>query len=256
MKRSRRELDALYAKKRQLDEKLQRDVERYDSAFVDGIRELEREIATLVERRRFLEKLQEMRQAVDALENEAGALQGQIDNLRSGIAGERLRLREADKKVASIAGHFKAIMRNVEFPGVAEGDKVVVDSRSWRPIIQHDGQEWGFWDTGSGGKKTLFNVCYALAVHAAGVEQKMPVPNILIIDSPTKNISEDENPELVHALYREIYRFAGSKTGEGTQFLLIDSDLVPPAEDTPHFVQRHMAGRVDAPSLFPYYEGP
>lgn len=256
MRRSRRELEVLRRKKRQQDERLQRDVKRYDSAFVDSIRELEREGATLVERRRFLEKLEEMRKAVGALVNEAGALQGKIDNLRSESRDERLRLREADRKVASIARHFKSIMRKVGFPGVAEGDRVVVDARSWRPTIQHDEQEWSFWDAGSGGKKTLFNVCYALAIHAAGIEDEMPVPNILVIDSPTKNISEDEDPELVDAVYREIYRFAAMEGNKRTQFLLIDSGLVLPREDTPHFRRRHMAGRPDAPSLFSEYDGP
>ena len=256
MRRSIRELDVLRRRKRQLDERLQGAVERYDSPFVDSIRELEREGATLVERRRFLEKLQEMRKAVNLLASEAGALQGKVDSLRNEMQDERSRLREADRKVTSIAKHFKTIMRNVGFPGVAEGDRVVVDSRNWRPTIQHNEQEWSFWDAGSGGKKTLFNVCYALAIHAAGMEDKMPVPNILIIDSPTKNISDDEDPELVEALYREIYRFAATKENKRTQFLLIDSDLAEPKEHTPHFRQRRMAGVPDAPSLFSQYEGP
>ena len=256
MRRLRREVDLLREKKRLQDGRLQRDVERYDSAFVDSIRELEREGATLVERRRFLEKLQEMRRAVGALVTEAGALQGKIDRLRSESRDERLRLREGDRKVSSIGRHFKNIMRKVGFPGVADGDRVVVDARSWRPTIQHNEQEWSFWDAGSGGKKTLFNVCYALAIHAAGMEDEMPVPNILVIDSPTKNISEDEDPELVDALYREIYRLASLGEEGRTQFLLIDSGLVLPREDTPHFRHRHMAGRPDAPSLFSEYEGP
>ncbi len=256
LERSKRELDALRTKKRQLDETLQLRVARYDSALVDSIRQTDSEVATLVERRRSLEKLQEMPRAIDDLEQEAGALQGKIDSLSSSLKDERSRLREAEKKIAAIAGHFKAIMRNVKFPGVAEGDKVVVDPRNWRPTVRHNGQEWSFWDAGSGGKKTLFNVCYALAIHAAGVDHRMPVPSILVIDSPTKNISEDENPELVDALYREIYRIATSEEGKRTQFLLIDSDLVPPGKEFPHFQQRHMAGRVDAPSLISYYVGP
>ena len=253
VRRLKRELEELVAKKGHLDRRLQREVQRYDSAFVDSIRELDREIATLVERRRYLEKLQEMPEAIATLEKEAGALQGSIDNLRSEIDEERTRLREADRRVAAIAKHFKGIVKEIRFPGVDEGDEVVLSPQNWSPSIRHNGQEWNFWDAGSGGKKTLFNVCYALAVHAAGVEEGMPVPSILIIDSPTKNISDDENPELVGALYREIYRFAS--TGR-TQFLLIDSDLVRPIEGVPHFQHRHMAGRQDAPSLIPYYEGP
>lgn len=84
----------------------------------------------------------------------------------------------------------------------------------------------------------------------------MPVPNVLIIDSPTKNISDDENPELVKSLYREIYRLASRGDGDATQFLLIDSNLVEPEAELPGFVQRHMAGNQDAPSLIPYYKGP
>lgn len=115
------------------------------------------------------------------------------------------------------------------------------------------GQEWGFWDTGSGGKKTLFNVCYALALHEAARERDMPVPNVLIIDSPTKNISDDENPELVHSLYHKIYRVAADG---GTQFLLIDSELVEPEAEVAGFSHRRLAGEREAPSLISYYDGP
>ena len=256
LERSKRVLKTLRVRKVQLDGKLQRELAQYDSAYVERLRQLDMQIATLTERQRALDRLQEMPRAIDELEEQAGALQGRIESLGRRLESERSRLLQADKKVESIARHFRAIIRQIEFPGVSDGDKVVVDPRSWRPTIQHDEQEWSFWDAGSGGKKTLFNVCYALAVHAAGLEHNMPVPSILIIDSPTKNISEDENPELVRAIYREIYRLAASEEGNGTQFLLIDSDLVPAGEDTPHFLERHMAGQPDAPSLIPYYKGP
>ena len=84
----------------------------------------------------------------------------------------------------------------------------------------------------------------------------MPVPDLLIIDSPTKNISDDENPDLVQALYREVYRLA-SRPGKRTiQFVLIDSDLVEPEVELRGFHQRRMAGDPQAPSLIPYYYGP
>jgi hypothetical protein len=146
-------------------------------------------------------------------------------------------------------------MLAVSFPGVSEEDEVVIDPRNWKPTILHGEQVWSFWDTGSGGKKTLFNVCYALAIHAVALERQMPVPSLLIIDSPTKNISEDKNPALVRALYAEIYRFARRQDGQ-LQFLLIDSDLVGPVAEMQGFVERRMAGESEAPSLIPYYEGP
>lgn len=256
VERSRRELQAVENSKRQLDAQLQDELRRYDSAFVENIRILDREIATLEERLRALAQLQEMPRAVSELEEQAGAAQGQIDRLRSTIDEERLRLRAADENVDAIAERFRDILVEVGFPGMSDEDEVVLDPRNWEPVVVHDQQEWGFWDAGSGGKKTLFNVCYALAVHEVARQRGLPVPNLLIIDSPTKNISEDKNPELVGALYREIYRIAALRKGGGIQLLLIDSDLVEPEEELPEFTTRFMAGDPEAPSLIPYYKGP
>ncbi len=254
--RSERELQRAEGAKSQLDRQLQHELRRYDSAFVESIRVVDREIATFEERLRSLAQFQEMPRAISELEEQAGASQGRIDQLRSTIDEERRRLHFADENTRAIAAKFKAIMLEVGFPGVSVEDDVVLDPRNWKPIVVHSEQEWGFWDTGSGGKKTLFNVCYALAIHGVAQERGMPVPNILIIDSPTKNISDDENPELVQSLYREIYRFAAYRNGAGTQFLLIDSDLVEPEAELTGFSQRRMAGVPDAPSLISYYDGP
>ncbi len=254
--RSERELQSTESEKKGLDRQLQGELRRYDSAFVESIRVVDREIATLEERLRSLVQLQEMPRAISELEEQAGSSQGRIDRLRSTIEEERRRLRFADENAHAIAVKFRTIMIEVRFPGVSDDDEVELDPRNWKPIVIHAEQEWGFWDTGSGGKKTLFNVCYALALHEVARERGLPVPNILIIDSPTKNISDDENPELVRSLYQEIYRFAADGNGAGTQFLLIDSDLVEPEAELKGFSHRRMAGEPGAPSLISYYAGP
>jgi len=256
LKHMTRILVRLQQDKELLDGQLQEELARYDSAFVESIRGIERDIATLNERIRSLQQLQQMPKAINALEEEAGQLQGRIDNLRSSVDEERKRLRAADANIAAIAAEFKRVMLSVGFPGVTDEDEIVIDPRNWRPTVIHNGQEWTFWDTGSGGKKTLFNVCYALAIHAVALERQMPVPDVLIIDGPTKNISEDEDPELVQSLYAEIYRIAGRQCGRHLQFLLIDSNLVGPTVELPGFSERRMAGEPDAPSLIPYYTGP
>ena len=251
-----RQLAQTQSVKESLDSQLQEELARYDSAFVESIRVVDRVIATQRERISSLRRLQEMPHAINALEEEAGALQGRIDRLRTSLVEERDRLQAADANVAAIAAQFKRIILSVSFPGVTEADDVIIDPRNWKTSVRHGDQEWTFWDTGSGGKKTLFNVCYALAIHAVALERRMPVPSILIIDSPTKNISEDENPELVRSLYSEIYRLARGQNGRALQFLLIDSDIVRPTTELPGFVERRMAGEPDAPSLIPYYSGP
>ncbi len=254
--KTERQLEQARKKKASLDDRLQEELARYDSAFVESIRGVERDIATLEERRASMRRLQQLPQAIAALEEEAGSLQGRIDRLRSDVDEERSRLRAADANIAEIAARFKQIMLTVGFPGVSEADEVIIDPRNWKPTIVHGDQEWGFWDTGSGGKKTLFNVCYALALHSVAMERGMPLPTLLIIDSPTKNISDDEDPDLVRSLYAEIYRLATIGGGHQLQFFLIDSDLVAPGHELAGFSERRMAGEPDAPSLIPYYDGP
>ncbi|RJX19451.1 MAG: hypothetical protein C4575_08545 [Desulforudis sp.] len=251
--RQQRSLSQANARKAALDRQLADELAKYDSAFVTSIRATDREVAMLQERLASLERLKELPEAVNRLEEEAGELQGQIDRLRSAVKEERARLQQADEHVQRIADRFLDILLYVGFPGVYNDDHVVLHPRNWRPMVVHGEQEWGFFDAGSGGKKTLFNVCYALAVHSVAAENNLPVPSFLIIDSPTKNISKDEDPKLVRALYDAIYQLASTLP---IQFLLIDSDLVKPRIDLPEFSQRRMAGTSDAPSLISYYKGP
>src|SRR3977135_3019003 len=58
----------------------------------------------------------------------------------------------------------------------------------------------------SGGKMVLFKICFALALHLTAAERDLPIPRILVIDSPMKNITPDINPEIFQFFYRELYR--------------------------------------------------
>jgi uncharacterized protein YdcH (DUF465 family) len=254
--RMNKNLNTMKNQKIVLDNELQETLAKYDSSFIASIRGVDQDIATLKERISFLNKIHQMPQAVNKLEEEAGALQGKIDALRSSLIEEKKRLIGADNIIASIADEFKRIMLSVSFPGVSRDDNVSIDPRNWNPTIIHGEQEWTYWDTGSGGKKTLFNVCYALAIHSVALDYDIPIPNFLIIDSPTKNISEDENPDLVNSLYTEIYRIASKRGSQKLQFLLIDSDIVRPTIELSEFIERKMAGTTENPSLISYYVGP
>lgn len=253
--KTKKQMEKLLTNKAHLDTQLHEDLSNYDSAIVEEIRYVDKMIATLEERITSLKKLQSMPQAINKLEEDAGALQGTIDRLRTEFENERKRLSEADATVKKIADEFKRIMISVKFPGVYDDDQVVIDPRKWKPEVIHGETAWSFWDTGSGGKKTLFNVCYALAIHSIASKRNLPVPSLLIIDSPTKNISDDENPELINSLYKEIYQLA-LENQDKLQFILIDSDYVAPTIELPDFKLRHMSGTEEAPSLIPYYDGP
>lgn len=169
----------------------------------------------------------------------------------------KTRQSDGDPFRAGIAEAFREVMLDVGFPGFFEEDSILLDPRNWLPLVAHSDDTWTFFDAGSGGKKTLFNVCYALALHKIASSRFLPLPTFLIIDSPTKNITQDENPALVMALYETLYRLAAMDSRR-TQFLLIDSHLVPPSNDALGFVDRRFGTgeNGDAPPLIPYYRGP
>ena len=120
-----------------------------------------------------------------------------------------------------------------------------------------------FSNLGSGGKKTLFKCCFAIAVHRLAVEVDTLLPTFLIIDSPMKNISERENREQFEGFFEMLYDLSNSEL-KGTQFILIDKELCPPPEGyEPSFAERHMKPNERGgepkenpyPPLIGYYQG-
>src|SRR5436190_1198101 len=257
IERHKRELTATVQRRRaierrraELDGRLREALEQYDTAYVSSARAVDAKVAQLKERLRATERLAQMPAAIKSLEDEAARLQADIDRLKIEAENERLRLVGADINIKAIADAFKAVMLEVGFPGVYADDVVHLDPRSWTPYIKHKEQEWTFIDAGSGGKKTLFNVCYAIAVHRVALREQLPLPTIMLIDSPTKNITSAEDPELFNALYRETYRLV-TESGGRLQLILVDSHLVPPVDVGFTFRDHRMP-----PPLIPYYEGP
>jgi rubrerythrin len=245
----------LKSTKRELDARLNAEAGRYDSAFVSRLRELERGIAANGERERHLQHLRRLPASLEVLLRDAGSLQGSIDATRKAIEEETNRLRSAQTVVQEIAERFRCLLLAVEFPGVKPTDHVAIDTGSWEPMVSTGSITWGFDTAGSGGKKVLFKVLYALALHEVAGERGLPLPTMLIVDSATKNISRDVNPELFAAFYREVYRVS-SRHGREYQFLLIDSKLVPPPTDFEgEFLPRLLDHSADAPPLISYYRG-
>lgn len=58
------------------------------------------------------------------------------------------------------------MLKEVGVPGVGIEDKSIINTNSWSVKIcpsNNEDLEWGFFEAGSGGKKTLINVCFLLA---------------------------------------------------------------------------------------------
>lgn len=251
LSRQEQQLVSVESRRSLVDRQLSSEVSRYDSAYTSAVRAAEGKVNRLRERLASLSKFAAMPTALAKLQCEADELHPTIETVKRDIQLEYERLKEADTNIAAIAEEFKRVMLAVGFPGVYPDDRVHLDSRNWLPFVSHQGQEWSFFDAGSGGKKTLFNVCYALAVHRVALERDLPLPSFLIIDSPIKNITRDENEALVDSLFENIYALANA-CSPPLQLILIDSHLVAP--ETEHrfsFRERRMV-----PPLISYYSGP
>ena len=247
------------SKKMALDRKLTEELVHYDSEYLSRARETERRAAALQERIRGLEQLARMPAAVEQLQRDVEALTREEDALRSEIRSERDSLKDADRRVSAVEQSFREALVTVGVPGVDTGDLVEINRQTWLPYVLPRGDEhqrWNFYNAGSGGKKTLFNVCYALAVHKVAAEHNLPLPTFLIIDSPMKNIGDDVNRDLFQSFYRYLYGLARGSLA-GTQFIIIDNEYIRPEGEGIEVLDRYMTRDDPAfPPLISYYRGP
>ena len=107
---------------------------------------------------------------------------------------------------------------------------------------------------GSGGKKTLFNICYAVALHRLAEELDLPLPLFVIIDSPMKNIGTEVNKDIFIAFYKYLYGLLSTIMTK-TQVIIIDTELSAPTIDLDYTERLMIAGDAEHPPLIPYYSG-
>ncbi len=254
----RRRLEKFQAEKRELDRRLTEELRAYDSATTSRVREYERRIAILEEKINGLERMNRMPTAVARLEEESDQMSASIEKLSREIEQEMSKLDSADAYVEEIEEAFLKGLLAVGVPGVSENDKIEIDRTTWIAHVLSNGEHafrWDFSNAGSAGKKTLFNACYALAVHLVASRRGLPLPSFIIIDTPMKNISEDVNRDIFVAFYKHLYQLAANELSE-TQFILIDGEYISP--DIPGlegFERRMTLDDPDHPPLISYYRG-
>lgn len=241
-----------------LDRQLDDELRDYDSMFLARSRELERRAATLEERISSLERIVKMPEAIAKLEKEADEFLGKEEMIRRNIIEEKASLTGADRFVQEIEEAFLEALLSVGVPGVQSDDKIKISRSTWIPSILSGGEDalqWNFYNAGSGGKKTLLNVCYALAIHKIAAKYDLPLPNFLIIDTPMKNIGEDVNRNLFVAFYNYLYGLAAGPLSN-TQFLIIDKEYIAPESQQISIIERYLTPNDEEhPPLIPYYRG-
>ena len=257
--RMRRRADEIRSELMQTNSLLTKQMQDYDSTYLSNALVFERKQAEISQHIMNYKKIIKLPQKVTAIQKEVNQLQSEESQIRFDLEEAR-KGAEADlTNIRRLQELFKDCLLRSELPGVYEDNEVIINPKDFLPVVHQpatgDVVVTSFANLTSGGKKTLFKVCYALAIHRLASEIGADLPPLLIIDSPMKNISERENVIQFEGLHKLIYDLASSELST-TQFILIDKEHFEPNPDIRiDFLARHMTpdNREENPPLIPYY---
>lgn len=258
--KAKRELANKQKKRNEYDIQLGQELRQYESIFLSNVRKFDQTVAKLTERLRSLERLKKMPEEINRLEQSAATRLKSEHILRAKIRDEKLNLVRGETIIEELETEFLNTLLEVGVPGVTNEDKVFINRKNWDVSIWPKSQEhlrWNFYNAGSGGKKTLFNSCFMLALHVVAAKNDLPLPTFIIIDTPMKNIDKEINLEIFRNYFNYVYKLAADVLDK-TQFVIVDNNFIPPRPELNlKFFDRYMtADEVENPPLIRYYQGP
>lgn len=155
------------------------------------------------------ERVQDLRAAAEAA-------QAEIDSGLDRLASRRSRVND-------LSVIFDEIIQELNMPWYDEGARI--DSKTYLPVVNGVSIE----QLGSGGMKMMTNVAYHLALLTYGLSEGLPsIPNLLIIDSPRKNLGTTaEDQAHSNAFYDWITALTDAYSGR-FQIIVADNDAPPP----------------------------
>lgn len=256
-----RQLQRTVSEKAIIDQTLDQRLRDYDSAFLSKALEIEREATVIEQQVSSLLNYRKLPERLEELLSTADSLRGSESELRVRLNREREKAFKDRSNLEELEGLLLDCLVRSGFPGVTGTYKVTIDPKTLVPEVAPteaaDFAVTSFANMGSGGMKTIFKSCYAIALHRLAAKKGASLPSVLVIDSAMKNVSERENLELFRAFYSMVYELAATELN-ATQFVLIDKEFFPVPEGFGLDVRsRHMApGSRDDPPLIPYYDVP
>lgn len=254
-----RVLSQQISQKKILDDELSEELKAYESSRMSQIREVDKNISMLRERVRNLLKNSVLPKEIEILEEQLKKLENDEKKISEKIKNETFKIKKADSFVHDLEDVFASTLKEVGVPGVGKDDKVIINTKNWVIKIapaNNENLEWGFLEAGSGGKKTLINVCFLLALHIVGEKYMLDLPNFMIIDTPMKNIDKEVNEDLFINFYNYLYKVSSNQL-LNTQIIIIDNAIITP--DTKLNIdlkERYMTpDDISYPPLITYYRG-
>jgi hypothetical protein len=133
-----------------------------------------------------------------------------------------------ESNVEEICALFLDCLKEIGFQGVSKFDKVIIDETNhFMPVLYNrfDKQKISFQNLGSGGKKTMYKICFALSIYRYYAERggESYLPDFLMIDTPMKNISEREDMEMYNKFYQYLFRLFSTEL-KNKQLIVIDKE--------------------------------
>lgn len=240
---------------------LQARLTEYDSAFLSQALQHERKVVTLEQKlngllrnRRLPDLLKSQRERADFLQADELGLRREIEVAKRLAFNDRAHIELLERL-------FLDCLVRAKFPDVRQTYQVSINPADFYPRIPLGNLDalvtLAYDNAGSGGMKALFKTCFALALHR--VCAQMPdsrLPPLLIIDTPTKNVSSVENPGLIAAFFRLVYELAVDELAH-VQIVIIDNEFNPvPSDIGLLLASRHLVrGDPENPPLIPYLDG-
>jgi len=231
-------------KKESVDMDLNQVAADYDSSYLALALESEKNRASLRQQLVDLNRIETLVQKINDLTQKAEELTIQEQKLRSELKEAREMAEKDTENLGRLKELFLDCLLKSKLSGFYEDDDVSMTSPNFLPEIRSaesgDLAVTSFNNLGSGGKKTLFKCCFAIAVHRLAIELNALLPTFLIIDSPMKNISERENRAQFEGFFEMLYKLSSTEL-KNVQIIVIDKELCSPPDDYKfHFKERHM----------------
>jgi hypothetical protein len=246
--------------KQGIEAELNRVMAEKDTAFLSMALLKERERAALEAELKSIKWLLRLPQMLQEQREALALIVALEQSAREALKEARTNAESDRSSLNTLAEYFLECLILSGVPGVKRNDRVVLEPPAFYPAIYSndpsDLTASTFTSVSSGGKKTLFKCCFAVALHRIASELLAPLPEFLILDSPMKNISERENRAQFEGFYRMLYKLKSGELAQ-TQMVLIDKEFLAPEPDLAiDVLSRHMQpdSAVHQP-LIRYYRG-
>lgn len=243
-KRLERQRQDVAAEKSVVDQDLTRASRDYDSSYLASALALEKERSRLMQQAQDLRQMEVLANKVHQLQTDGAKLAGRESEIRAELKDARAKAERDTSNLDLLKQLFLDCLIRSRLHGFLRDDFVEIKSPSFLPQVYGrntgDLVETSFANLGSGGKKTFFKCCFAVAIHRLVARTGSLLPKVLIIDSPMKNISERENPDQFAGFHEMLHELAETEL-KGTQFIVIDKEIFRPKTGVVlQFQERHM----------------